>query len=242
MGIESALAFVPSVLGSVIQSKGARDAANTQADAANRASDLQKWMYEQQRSDNLPAMQARDSALAQLKTLLGLGTPGAKGFGSMGGIPTPQNVQSDPGYQFGLTQGNQNIQRSAAARGGLYSGQAMKALNQFGTDYATTKYDDAYNRILSGRQSVLNPLQSLAGLGQSASAQVGQAGQNYANQAGDLMTSAAALRSAGNLSAANIFGNMLNKGAANNWWQQANPTQGNQYSGNQNDWNFMGPQ
>jgi hypothetical protein len=229
--------FVGEIIGGYAQAEGAKSASRTQADAANRATDLQRQQYEQQRADNMPAIQARNSSLAQLKMLLGLSGQGQAGFGSMAGMPTPQNVQGEAGYQFGLTQGNQNIQRGAAARGGLYSGQAMKALSQYGNDYATTKYNDAYNRILSGRQSVLNPLQSLAGLGQSASAQVGQAGQNYANNAGNNMMGAANANAAGQLSAANIFGNMLNKGAANNWWQG----NGNQYSGNEADVNFMGP-
>lgn len=64
--------------------------------------------------------------------------------------PTLADAQTDPGYQFGLDQGNRSLQASAAAKGNLLSGDQLKGLQSFGTDYATTKFNDLFNRDLSG--------------------------------------------------------------------------------------------
>lgn len=92
-----------------------------------------------------------------------------------------------PGYQFGLDEGNKQVQTSAAARGGLYSGAAMKSLQKFGNDYADQQ----------GYTPYMNRLAGLFGGAQTASGAVGNAGQNYANQAGANMQNAADSRATG---------------------------------------------
>lgn len=59
---------------------------------------------------------------------------------------TPQEVMQDPGYQFGLQQGQQALDRKIAAMGGRVSGAALKAAARYGTDYASTGYNAAYQR------------------------------------------------------------------------------------------------
>ena len=67
------MSFVSDIIGSVIGADSNRHAVNVQTDAANRATDLQGRMYDQTRADNLPALDARNAGLNQLKILLGLG-------------------------------------------------------------------------------------------------------------------------------------------------------------------------
>ena len=55
-----------SVIGGLIQGDASKRAANTQADAANRATDLQWQQYEQARKDNQPYREAGISALDRL--------------------------------------------------------------------------------------------------------------------------------------------------------------------------------
>lgn len=62
--------------------------------------------------------------------------------------PTGEEVLNEPGYAFGLEQGTKQINRSAAARGTVLNPGTVQALNRYGTDYATTKYDDAVARGL----------------------------------------------------------------------------------------------
>lgn len=65
--------------------------------------------------------------------------------------------QESPGYQFRLEQGQQALERSQAARGGLLSGRAALEAQRFGQGEASAEYGNYVNR-----------LQSLAGMGQSA--------------------------------------------------------------------------
>lgn len=134
---------------------------------------------------------------------------------------------SQPGYQFGLNQGINSAQGSQAAQGGLYSGAALKALTQYGNDYATTKYQDAFNNAQSSFGNRWNRLAGLAGIGQTATQQGVASGQNYANQTGALMTNNANAQGAAGIAQGNVFGNLANQAgsAAKNYW--GSPSSGN---------------
>lgn len=105
--------------------------------------------------------------------------------------------RQQPGYQFGLDEGRKTVEAGAAARGGLNSGATLKALTKYGQDYADAK----------GWQPYLNQLQSMAGLSQTASAQIGNAGQNYASAVGQ-----------SNWNAANARGQSAYQRGQNNAW------------------------
>lgn len=65
---------------------------------------------------------------------------------------TAGDFTADPGYQFRLQQGQQALDRSQAAKGGLFSGQALKASQQYGQGLADQTYQDAYSRWLQTQQ------------------------------------------------------------------------------------------
>ena len=98
-----------------------------------------------------------------------------------------ERFRNTPGYQFGLDTGRKQLESSAAARGGLYSGAALKALQQYGNDYADQQ----------GYTPYMNRLASLAGMGQTVNNQNAQLGMNYANQAGANMMNAGNARASG---------------------------------------------
>ncbi|MDP5211380.1 hypothetical protein, partial [Microbulbifer sp. 2205BS26-8] len=52
-----------------------------------------------------------------------------------------------PDYQFRLSEGEKAINRSAAARGNLLSGAALKDLNAYGQNLASTEYGNWFNRL-----------------------------------------------------------------------------------------------
>lgn len=60
----------------------------------------------------------------------------------------PGDLTQDPGYQFRLQQGQQAIDRSLGARGNLFSGNALKAAQEYGQGLADSTYNDAYQRWL----------------------------------------------------------------------------------------------
>lgn len=63
--------------------------------------------------------------------------------------PTGETVLNEPGFKFGLDQGLQGLQQSAAARGVLNGGGTLKDIASWATNYGASKYGDAYNREAS---------------------------------------------------------------------------------------------
>lgn len=61
-------------------------------------------------------------------------------------------LSEDPGYQFRLQQGVSALDASAAARGGLTSGAAQRALLRYGQDVGSQEYGAAYQRALGENQ------------------------------------------------------------------------------------------
>ncbi len=64
---------------------------------------------------------------------------------------TPTDLQNDPGYQFQLQQGEQALARNQAARGNYFSGEALKAAQDYGQGLAGTTFDAANNRYNTNR-------------------------------------------------------------------------------------------
>lgn len=193
-------AIAGAVGSALIGSSSAKKAAQQQAAAAAAALAEQRRQYNLTREDQAPYREAGTDALSRLS-------------GMQDTDPTPNAlaVQSEPGYQFGLQQGRDTLEGSAAARGGLYSGNTLKALAQYGNDYATTKYGQAFDRAQAGFGNRWNRLSSLAGVGQNATQQSAQAGQQYASAAGDLMTGVGNAQGAASLAQGSIWGNALNQ-------------------------------
>jgi hypothetical protein len=64
---------------------------------------------------------------------------------------------------------------------------------------------NAFNRYQAERNARLNPLQSLAGVGQTATNQLGQAGQTMAGNVGQALGAAAQARASGYVGGANAL-------------------------------------
>jgi hypothetical protein len=167
-------------IGAGQQADASRYAARMQADAARRAADLQNQQYQQTRQDLSPYMQAGQNALGGLGSV-GLGSqfdvssqydpyqqyqasqglPQFQGFGvspesyyQQATMPFQFNPESDPGYQFRLQQGLGALEGSAAARGGLFSGQTGKDLTDYAQGMASQEYQNAFNRDLAQKQNL----------------------------------------------------------------------------------------
>ena len=193
----------------LLGASAAKSAASTQAAAANRAADLQNAQFQQTREDLAPYRAAGQTALNAL-------TPLATNYQKFG----MDQFQQDPGYAFRLSEGQKALDRSAAARGGLISGGALKAAQRYGQDMGSQEYTNAFNRYQLERNAQLNPLQSLAGVGQTTATQLGQFGATNAANVGNLMTGGAAAQAAGQVGAANAvtggLGTYLNYTSNNN--------------------------
>lgn len=137
-----------------------------------------------------------------------------------------EDYEADPGYAFRMQQGQQALERSAAARGGLYSGRAAKDLTAYSQGQASQEYQNAYNRYQSNQTNQFNRLATVAGIGQTANNALAQSGQNYANQVSNIgMTNASnqgnAALAAANASASGYTGLAKSLGGVN-WGSVAN--------------------
>jgi hypothetical protein len=174
------------------QSEAAERAAETQAAAARYAANLQQQQYRENVERQQPFYDAGRTALNQLIPL----ATDYKDFGM-------EQFQADPGYGFRLSEGTKALERSAAARGGLISGGALKAATRFGQDMASNEYTNAFNRYQQERAARLGPLQSLAGVGQTTAAGLGSAGQTMASNVGNYGIAGANATAEGYLGSAN---------------------------------------
>ena len=197
---------------SLIGANASQNAAQTQANSAAQANQLLAQQYQQQRADLAPFTGAGLGAQNQLLTFLGLpgGTQGAN-FGKYAGDFTSADFLAgqDPGYGFRLAEGQKALERSAAARGGLLSGGAGKALETYGQNMGSQEYQNAYNRYQTNRSNQLTPLFSLTGSGQASAAGQAAAAGNYGAGAAGNLTSAGAAQAAGDVGAANAVSSGL---------------------------------
>jgi hypothetical protein len=227
MGIETALigagiSAVGSIASGVMGSKAASKAADAQSAAAAESTALQRDIFNKQTELQAPFRAGGLTAQNRLLTLLGLNPMDAAVYGTKGedGTSTlPQGLyvdpnaadygkyardfnmsdyQADPGYAFRLKEGLKALDASAAARGGMISGAALKAAGRYGQDYASNEYANAFNRYQTNRANQLQPLQSLMGVGQTATnatsnaaGAYGAAAGNNALQAGNALASGA---------------------------------------------------
>jgi hypothetical protein len=188
------MSFVKKAIGDLTganqAAKAQQNAANTMAASTDRASEIQKEMYDQTREDLSPYTQAGTDSLGGLMNLLGLGT----------GTST-EAMQQDPSYQFRLNQGLDAVQSGAAAQGGLLSGATQKALSDYGQNFASQEYGNAFNRLLGVTQ-----------LGENAAAQVGNNGMQTAQSIANNTMAGANATAAGQVAAGSKTANMFNTG------------------------------
>lgn len=145
------------VVSGALGANAAGDAADAQLQGSRESTAAQERMFDKQVELQKPWREAGEQALNKL-------TPLSLNYQKFG----MDQFTADPGYGFRLSEGVKALERSAAARGGLLSGGTGKALTRFGQDYGSQEYQNAFNRYQTERAAQLNPLQSLAGVGQTS--------------------------------------------------------------------------
>lgn len=237
IGTTAAILGGASLLGGLASSRASRQAASAQANAAadatnaqlqmfNRSSADQMRMFNQSRADQMPWLNQGKTSLNQLGALMRPGGQLTRNF-------SMKDFQADPGYRFRLTEGMRTLENSAAARGGLLSGNTLKALSNYGQNSASNEYQNAYNRFTNDQTNIFNRLAALANTGQVTGQQLGSLGASTAGNIGSLsastagnignnMMTAGAARASGYTGQANALNNGINNGfmlyGANNGW------------------------
>lgn len=189
-GVNSSWAATPDTV-----NEAGLAAAIAQAQAGDNAA-LQAWQTQQNANSNDP------------------------NYGSLMKSFSASDFQADPGYQFRMSEGLKGVEGSAAARGGLLSGGALKGIQKYGQDLGSQEYGAAYGRYNSDQTNKYNKLAGMVNSGQGATNKI-------SNAAGQYGTNTASNNAAlGNAQAAGSI-------AQGNAWQGALGTIGNNYQQNQ---------
>ena len=182
------------IIGAGLQYRASKKAASAQKEAAYEANqtardisaeqmDLYKQIYDEQKAQQAPYLQQGQAAIGKLGSLMG-GTDPFKDYLAKAGLSGGQFNQNNPQYQFLLKQGQQALDRSAAARGMGYSGAQMKAAQQYGQGLASQQYDKEYDRAAQEFGNYYNRLAALAQGGQQAAQTASQLGGQYGQNVG----------------------------------------------------------
>ena len=100
------------------------------------------------------------------------------------------NKHQDPGYAFRLKEGQQALDRTASARGGLLSGGALKAATQYGQEMGSQEFMNAYTRALQTDTTNYNRLANLSQWGQHSADMLTGAAGDYGNNPANPLTAA----------------------------------------------------
>jgi hypothetical protein len=183
----------------ILQKKNTKKAAKkTAAELAagqEKSLALQKEIYEKQVALQNPFLQAGNLSNAELMRQMGLsGDAASAGYGNMLRDFSAADFQADPGYAFRLAEGLKALDRTAAMRGKMMSGQALKAAGRYGQDMASQEYQNAYNRYNTNNLNRYNMLAGQQNVGMNAADRIGQAGQFYATGGGQNIVGASQAR------------------------------------------------
>jgi hypothetical protein len=195
--VTGTIAAVATVGSSMMGASAAKKAAQTQADAADRAMAQELAMYEQSREDLGPYRELGYTALGDIESRIPYFTS------QFGDEQLRQYL--DPSMAFRQRLGTQATERLANVGGGALSGNTMRALNEFGQNLASTEYGNAFNRFQTERGNIYNTLANIAGMGQQAVNTGVQTGQNFAAQQTGLLTGQGAALAGGQVGAANAY-------------------------------------
>jgi hypothetical protein len=143
--------------------EAAKNAAKEQEEAAFAGIAEQRRQFDITQESFRPFQEAGVGAIGQQQALLGLSGAGAQQSAF-------DQFNQSPGQQFLRDRAQKNLLRNSAAIGGLGGGNVRSALVQQGVGFAQQDFQNQFGR-----------LGQLAGQGLSATTNVGQFGQNTAN-------------------------------------------------------------
>lgn len=189
----------------------AESAAQTQADAANRASDRTQANFNQIRADLQPYREAGPGALTQLQTLTGTQPGGnpltaalTKPF-----APTMESLAATPGYQFVRQEGLKAVQNAYSAQGLAASGPALKGATQFAENLAGSTFQQQFTNYLNQNRQINDILQGQVTIGQNAAAQTGAFSTQANAQINSNTLAAGNAQAAGTVAATNALNSGL---------------------------------
>jgi len=191
------------------QRKSASKASSAQQQAAQGGIDEQRRQFDELRRLLEPYTQAGLPALKQQQALLGLEGPEAQ-------QAAISAIESQPGFQSVIQQGENAMLQNASATGGLRGGNLQGAMAQFRPQMLAQAIQDQYSR-----------LGGMTTLGQQSAAGVGSAGMQTGRDIAGLLGQMGAARAGGILGQGRAQQQMIGSlaqgmgGAYSGWNSQA---------------------
>lgn len=177
------MGIVGDIAGAIIGSKASKKASKVQEKLGREAIAEERRQYDLTRQDMMPWTQAGGAAIGAGAAML---QPG-------------YDHTTSPGYQFRFDEGMRGVEGSAAAKGLLMSGGALKDIVRFGQGTAAADFNDQFNRQMS-----------IAGGGQQAVTSLGQLGGQMAGNISNTLQGIGNARASGYMGQANAWINGIN--------------------------------
>lgn len=177
-----------ATLGSAyIQSKSAKEAAETQSEAAEAGIAEQRRQFDAMQQVLSPYVQAGESAMSQQQAMLGLQGPEAQ-------RAAIEAISSSPEMAALVQQGENSILQNASATGGLRGGNVQGALAQFRPQALSSLINQQYSR-----------LGGITQMGQASAAGVGAGAMQTGATVADLLAQQGAASAGGQIAAGQAY-------------------------------------
>lgn len=163
--------LIGSVGGAAAQIISGNRAADAQRDASRDTLALSQAQFDQLQALNEPFVNVGTEAINKLRDLV-----------ISGNAP----LRETPGFAFRRQEGINARDRSASARGRLFSGAQQRGIEEFGQNFATNEFNNEFNRLAA-----------LAGIGQVSAGNTGNASNVLSALGGQAITNAGTARASG---------------------------------------------
>src|SRR5579862_5996431 len=221
MGVGSIVGGLGSLFGGIFGASESAKAEQQYIQALQQAQGSLQISEQQGLSNYSPYLSGGGQAEGLLSQMLG--TPGQGLLTPWTGsfqAPTAAQAEQTPGYQFQLQQGENALQNSAAASGGLLSGNTLAGMNQYAQGLASsnyqnvfnnalTQYQQGYQQFLNNQNQTYNMLSGQAGMGLNAAGQAGNLISGIGGDIASLYGAQGQARAQGTIGQANAISGIL---------------------------------
>ena len=163
------------------QTGAAREAAQIANASSDRALALQQRMYDESIARQQPYYQAGVNALPGYLKGIAAGGEYVRPF-------TMADFNADPGKDYVDEQMFKKYYAQQAARGLVKAGPTNRGVLELGANLSNQRYRESLNDFLKNQELRRNAAAGVAGFGPTSNALATTAGQNYATNAGNLMS------------------------------------------------------
>jgi hypothetical protein len=219
--IAAGIGAAGSLFGGLFGASASERASQQYVNALNQAESYLQGQEGEGLQNYQPYLSAGGGATNTLSSLLG--TPG-KGlltpWTGQFNLPTAAQAAKTPGFQFQLQQGENAMQNSAAAQGGLLSGRTLASLNNYAQGTASenyqndvnnafTQYQSGYNTFLNNQNNTYSRLLGVSGQGLQAAGGAGNLISGIGGDVASLIGGKGAAAAGGTLGQANAYGSIF---------------------------------